>query len=180
MEVVKDAITYLYTAGIKRLEWEWGNLLTSSAEGFSYPTQLAKVYIFGDKWDIPALQQYIVQLWRLVLFTKPYKVPDILRVISMVWHSICDPDDSLKLVIADMVRTHLQKFHYYDDFIAALSQVPEASAAIVNSIAVHNDQYRMIEIPVDDECQCDWEETHLEQCESCRTLQYNRIQNMLS
>lgn len=170
MEVVQDAITYLYTAGIKRLEW--GSVLTRSSEGFSYPIHLAKLYIFGDKWDIPALQEHIVQLWRLLFFTVPYKAPDILKAISMVWHSICKEDDSLKLVIVDLVRRHLQKFHQYDGCIAALSQVPEASAAIINGIAVHNSPYRMIEIPVDDRCQCDWEETHLEQCDSCRNLQY--------
>lgn len=131
------------------------------------PVHLAKLYIFGDKWDMPAMQKQVVAFWK-TKHDPPFAVKDLHEMIPLVWHSILNEDDVLKLAIADMVREH---FPAHSALYDVLVQVPEFWSTLFRVMELHAEKYKTIKISLASTCNCKWAKGYLRQCQRCRGMQ---------
>lgn len=81
------------------------------------PEFLGKMYIFGDKWGLQAMQDHIVSVWKTQSRGDNWpglsQGDEVLEVVLMIWHGILDVDDALKRELVNLLG---KRPTWFDDF----------------------------------------------------------------
>lgn len=161
--MVEDVLHFLYTANLSNPKW--------AEDGDGLATHAAKIYVFGDKWNIPALQDAALELWKEETSTgNPYDPDYFWDVIPLIWHSIISVDDKFKDAIIDLMLEDMNELSDHEELFTMLEQVPEFSNAVVKRLARSP---RLIVKVTSDDCYCRVELStgRIWQCHECRGIQ---------
>lgn len=163
VKVVEDALHFLYTANLSSPEW--------AEDGDRLATHAAMIYVFGDKWNIPALQDAALDLWKEETCTGYPDDPDYFwGVIPLIWHSIISVNDKFKDAIINLMLEDMHELSDHEELFTILEQVPEFSNAVVKRLA--RSPGLIVKVTSDD-CYCRVEPStgRIWQCRKCRGIQ---------
>lgn len=166
--MVENAITYLYTANFNKTSAEECSASSNSGYNSLKSTLLARLYVFGDKWQIRGLQLKSQQQMACDMEWLNVTLEHLLSVVPIIWSSILDDKDTFKDTVLDAILVTWENED--SPHCDALDTVPGFSLALIKRVASHA---RTEELIFKKSCHCYYNSgsESVVQCKACRILQ---------